>query len=307
MIKTSKYVVLGANGLIGSALCSTMGSASMPIVGLDWNNRKSFKNDLEHQINSIVKSKKEINFNFVWSAGKNNLFSTWQQIENEIKIFSDFLDIIKKIKIGSLTFISSAGALYSKAGQILATESSEIDYDSPYAQGKFMQEQMVEEFHRSSGSSVIVPRVTSVYGIRSSAEHQQGVIYKLIKGNLAKIPVKIFIPLDIKRNYVYSDVAAAKIWNLLKQSENSQSFIIKIIGSSESHSLNEVIAKLNRIMRKKTPYLLGENEFTENYANFFSKSMVHTNIDTSSFDTLDLNLFKLVNKTKQRLIQGVKN
>lgn len=303
MPRTSKYFVLGANGLIGSALCSAIAGASIPIVGLDWSDHKIFQDSLEWQINSAIEAEKEIDFNFIWAAGKNNFFSTWAQVESEIKIFSSFLEILKKTRISSLTFVSSAGALYSKAGQIMATEASEINSESPYAQGKFIQEQMAENLQHSIGISVIVARITSVYGIRRSAESQQGVIYKLIKGSLTKIPTKIFIPLNIKRNYIPADAAAIKIYKLIKQSENNSDFVIKIIGSLESYSLSEVINKLNKIIRKKIPYLLGENEFTGNYTDFYSKSIVRTDIDSASFESLDLNLFQLVNLTKQYLIK----
>ena len=301
MKSNNKFVVVGARGLVGSGIHRALKGDAIAAKNIDWKTLSSFKSSFANVLKEIYKDNRTAQLHFIWAAGTANFQSDKISLINENDIFSNFLNILETSNIGSLTYTSSAGALYSE-GRNTVCENSQLNNFSSYSESKILQEALLKDFFKAQGLPVVIARISSVYGIRNKKNSSQGIITNLIHANLIRKPSKIYVPLDLMRNYIHADTAGNKIRDLIYQVQGNNEFIVKIICSERSVSIREIIRMIDKISKHQTPYLISQSEVSELYDNFFCKSAIFPQIDLNNKDQLEFNIYNIFENLKQRII-----
>jgi UDP-glucose 4-epimerase len=75
--------------------------------------------------------------------------------------------------------------------------------------------------------------------------------------------IEIYVPLDTKRDYIYSDDVGRKIAKLLEVTKSNDSPVIhKNIASQVNRTVSSVVAELNRIRGIRTPVIFATKRET---------------------------------------------
>lgn len=288
MENSDSYLVFGSGGIIGSAICKSLEPKSIPITKIDWHSPEKFMVSAREILKTVTNKLPET-LHVIWAAGSTNIQSATNTIKNENEIFLLFLKLIGDIKIKSLSIVSSAGAIYS-SDEKRANESSKISLTTEYAKAKIHQETLVKEVANHSDIKVRIARLSSVYGLRRDFKSQLGVISNLIQANVNRKPTEIYVPLDIKRNFIHASTAAEKLKRFITSDLDSNPLMIKNICAQNSTSIREIISIIDKVSRRKTPFTLHFDSKLGNYKSSFIESIIMPNIDYAVKDNLHGNI-----------------
>jgi len=156
---------------------------------------------------------------------------------------SNFID--ECIEAGVKRFILfSSAAVYGEVEGGAPTESCELKPDTPYGRAKKMAEEIVERRVEEEGMSVVILRLTNVYGPGG-----RGVLTKYVQSVLADKPVILQGDGMQERDFIYvEDVVKAVIKVLEKEEKGVEKFNIS---SGRKISLKKLIELVEKVLGKK--------------------------------------------------------
>jgi UDP-glucose 4-epimerase len=263
--------VIGQSGMIGSSILKFNSSKHIDFSINQWSHN-SFCKQLNTKISNL--KAKSVSFDFVWAAGISNNSSRIEVIENEISLIKIFLDTLKQsqLKINSLNYISSAGALYSSTNEELITEFTPLDPLSDYGKSRILIEKIFRDYSKRLNAKLNIFRLSNVYGYNYNQEKNSGLISHLINANLRRKEMNIFVPLIVEQDYIDVEFVARNICNLIET--NSQTNNLENIYNltrNQSNSIMEIINMVDKFMGRKTPYVtvnIDSSEFRKSNLRF---------------------------------------
>jgi len=199
----------------------------------------------------------------IWAAGNAANASSQIEAAKELRTLKAAVTAVKAYKPeghGAFFLSSSAGGVYAGSQGAPFTERSDVDPLSPYGELKLAQEQAAAE-ELAGVCSVIIGRISNLYGPGQNLEKLQGLISRLALSAITKQQVNMFVSLDTIRDYIYADDAAAVIRYSLERAIHSgaDSADIQIIASGHPVSLGYLIHLMQDISRTKIPIAYGSH------------------------------------------------
>ena len=192
-----------------------------------------------------------------WAAGVGTMHSSETSLEAETKIVAKLLDCIESSTIlraipGAISYASSAGAIYAGSNTFVIDEGSIPAPTTPYARAKLQQEAMMEAFGKAHDKvSVLVARISTLYGPGQSRGKRQGLITHIARNITMNLPVYIYVPFDTIRDYIMSDDAADEIVGALREIEEPGGFRLRIVASGQPVTIIEIVETFRRLSRRK--------------------------------------------------------
>ncbi len=154
----------------------------------------------------------------------------------------NLLQLSVKNEIRKFIFASTGGAIYGEPETIPADESTERRPLSPYGTSKLCVENYLNYYNNIYGLDYTALRYSNVYGERQNPHGEAGVVAIFCTNILNGSGCRVFGSGDQTRDYVHcEDVANANLLGI-----DSDKGIYNI-GTSESTSVNDIVAKLKNI------------------------------------------------------------
>jgi UDP-glucose 4-epimerase len=243
--------IIGANGFIGSHLAESLSVSDEFKLTLVGRQRESqFKGNASYSsIASVADNElKQIfsNLDVVYYLASSSIpASTWlnphTEIENNLRPFLHFLDVIADVGVKKVVFVSSAGTIYGPSEARLKEDADKRPF-SPHGIMKFTMENFLEYYRRKSGLNYDIYRVSNVFGEGQNTQKGLGLINTLIENIIEKGSVNIYGDGSNLRNYVYvKDVA--RLLHLSLKGGLSVSNIWNL-ASSDSFTINQILERL---------------------------------------------------------------
>jgi nucleoside-diphosphate-sugar epimerase len=175
-------------------------------------------------------------------AGKTFVPDSWDNPEAFFNVnvigTSNALSFCKRNEC-SLTYISAY--IYGRQAQLPIREDATFVPNNPYAESKYIAEQVCEFYARVFGVNVNVLRLFNVYGPGQRSNFLIPRLLEQIKGERDFIEVMALLP---KRDYIYlDDVCEAIRLSMLK----CNGYNVYNVGSGISYSVGEVINILQKL------------------------------------------------------------
>jgi len=268
--------IIGSSGLLGSALSRRLQvdgtELFLPLERFHWNNEAEVKDQIAAATRifatcAAVAGKWEI----YWAAGIGNMGSAEHELERETRILGTLLSNIQSNPRlcdtpGALAFASSAGAIYAGSKDYIINENTNPAPTTAYAYEKIRQEAMGRLFERDNNSiQVLLARLSTIYGPGQSTGKQQGLIAHMARCVLGNHPIKIFVPFDTIRDYIFSDDAAIVMVTALRAIHERPRVVTKIIASEHPTTIAEIIAMFKRIKRRAPRVITSANRLSRIY------------------------------------------
>jgi UDP-glucose 4-epimerase len=200
----------------------------------------------------------DADWSIVWAAGSSTVASEENETASDVAKFTVVLrtirDIIGNNCRGSFFLASSVGGVYAGAPNPPFTELTAIAPTSPYGHLKARTEALATEFSEQAGISVLIGRITNLYGPGQRLDKSQGLISHLLLSRYGDTPASVFVSLETIRDYFYVDDCARLILAALVELGRQESrpvVVTKILGSGQGVSISSLLGHLRYIT--KTP------------------------------------------------------
>lgn len=259
MNKEEKVLIIGGVGFIGSHLSEALLKLKQRVVIIDDlstkavakidSRIKTYKVNIENsdKVKEIFKKEKpDIVYHLAGAINlrrdiKDPLFAESLNVLGRTKIILDFC---QKNKVKKIIFLSSGGAIYSKAETIPSPENYPAHPVSLYGLANLIIEKYLELYYQKYNLNYIVLRLSNVYGPR---QWESGIIPSMIIKLLNKERVIIYDDGEQTRDFIYvDDVVRASI-----TAGEKEKIGIYNIGTSKETSLNEVFNIIREIVNPK--------------------------------------------------------
>jgi len=251
--------VVGAGGLLGSAVVRALGASFQP-GRVPWQEPERAISALEQQAAEFAAAAGQEPWAIVWAAGQATTSSTAEQTAVELTVFTAFVTAVREhlpAGPGTVFITSSAGGVYGGSVGAPFDACTTPKALGTYGELKLAQEQVASEI-LGSHCQVVIGRVSNLYGPGQDLSKLQGLISRLALASITREPITMFVSLDTLRDYLYVDDAAAIICCWLEQARtlDGRPHVV-VIAAGQSVSLGYVIATMQDITRTRIPVAYG--------------------------------------------------
>jgi len=251
--------VIGAGGLLGSSIVRKSDNV-FPAEKVPWQDPSAAIATLQSQAEQFQRTAAAQEWSIIWAAGRATTASTATETAIELSIFAALVNAIRTFLPageGGVFIASSAGGIYSGSQDPPFDRHSAPQPLGAYGELKLAQEQLaIEVLH--DFCPVVIGRMSNLYGPGQDLTKLQGLISRLARASIDKVPLTMFVSLDTLRDYIYVDDAASVIsyW-MYEVPKETGSPIVAVIASGQSVSLGYVIALMRDITRTRIPIAYG--------------------------------------------------
>lgn len=256
-----KCWVIGSGGLLGSALGRALLRRGVDLFTqtgrFHWGNEQELGAQLSAAVESFAQQAAAADmWQIYWAAGVGTMSSSTADLSVETRALAYLLRLLEAqpqlaLTPGVIALASSAGAIFAGSADETITWSTPPAPTTPYAYEKLRQEDLLR-CHVASNSSVaaLSARISTLYGPGHSAGKKQGLIAHIARSVLRNDPVRIFVPFDTVRDYIFSDDVAARMICASLVAVNNPGLSIKIIASEQPVSIAEIVSTFKKISRR---------------------------------------------------------
>ncbi len=268
--------VVGSGGLLGSALMNVLKCKKTnfftPVEHFRWTYEPELLIQLEKAVKTfaaLVSTDNE--WQIYWAAGLGTMGSTEAELAAETRVLSKLLSLIESqpelVKTnGCFIFASSAGAIYAGSTADIINENTPIAPTTAYANEKLKQESLICAFtNRNCRLTVLLARISTLYGPNQAAGKQQGLIAEIARRILRNQSIQIFVPLDTIRDYLAAGDAAIAISSTLSAINGKPGVYTKIIASEQPTTIAEIISLYKRITRRSPRIITSASKLSSLY------------------------------------------
>lgn len=249
--------ILGRGGLLGSGLVRALQRNGLreyvPATKCHWS-EDSIHDELREAAIAFTAHVSGEPWQIYWMAGCGTMGSSRESLEKESAMLHTLLIACEQAGLpmqrGRLTFASSAGAVYAGCSDDVISETSAPAPVNAYGAMKLAQEEMLTTFAtHHPGLTLLICRLSNVYGAGQSRIKQQGLLTHIARCILLRKPIHIFVPFDTIRDYIHVDDAAAAIIQLSGSHALPSGVTTKIIASEEPVSIAQIIGTFRHVTR----------------------------------------------------------
>ncbi|HBJ72175.1 MAG TPA: hypothetical protein DDY88_00320 [Actinobacteria bacterium] len=253
---------IGAGGLLGSAI-KRASQRNFSAPSIPWDNQADAIHVLRVTAQEFAKQIQDEDWAIVWAAGSASTSSSAAEAELELRSLTALTEAIREHRPaghGVFFLTSSAGGIYAGAADPPFDEHTEPVPLSAYGELKFAQEQQSISA-LADVYSVIVGRLSNLYGPGQNLDKLQGLISRLALASVTRQPINMFVSLDTMRDYIFTDDAASicLYWMRKALLSNEHTCSMKIIASGQPVSLGYLIHLMQDITRTKVPVAFGSH------------------------------------------------
>lgn len=255
--------VIGSGGLIGGAIQAQLPS-TFRSSKIEWDSESTISQlTSQWQRYRAECAPTNSDWTIYWCAGRATVSSDSATTAKELSIFKQFIDFLSSetdLASGKFFLTSSAGGIYAGSSNPPFGIDTIARPVSDYGNLKLQQENYLVE-KLSENASIVIGRVSNVYGPGQNLNKLQGLISHLVWSSITRQPTNLFVPLETLRDYIYVTDAAAMAINALDAAHSGIS--TQIIASGEPVTIAELISLTQSVSRKKVPLGLGVHESSD--------------------------------------------
>ena len=247
--------IIGAGGLFGSSLVRAQGKARR-FVGstVPWRDVTAASAVLQTDLERFAGLTNGDDWAVVWAAGAGVVGTTRAALDDEAELVRRFAAGLGEKRPngrGALLLSSSAG-MYAGSTAPPFDERTEPRPMNDYGAVKLLQEHAVA--HELAGSvPLVVGRISTLYGPGQNLDKAQGLVTRLCLQAAMRRPIRVFVPMDTLRDYLFVDDAASMALGLLTEAVSLQPADpqVRVIAAGQATSVAELVALVQRVSRTR--------------------------------------------------------
>jgi UDP-glucose 4-epimerase len=251
-------LVVGAGGLMGSALCRHLATRGEPTLAarVRWGTDQAGA-DLADAVTQLGRALTDgESWRVYWCAGAGVVATGPEALREELTSLETLADAVAALAgrvdgPGTVFFASSAGGIYAGSAGGPFDESTEPAPLAPYGRLKLAQEAALTQV-LDGRTAIAIGRVANLYGPGQNLAKPQGLISQLCLAYHTGRPVGLYVSLDTRRDYLYVADAAAQVAALADVAARRGTAgapVLKVLASGRSTTIGAILAELRRLER----------------------------------------------------------
>jgi UDP-glucose 4-epimerase len=267
--------VVGRGGLLGSSVERAIGSdvwrPERPII---WDDTRQLRESIADAVQGFrtrLAAESRDDWCVYWCAGNGVVGTPADRLAAETASLRFFLDQLStalgdpQIALPGRVFLaSSAGGVYAGSAEHPVTEATPPQPISDYGRAKLEQEQALRDWsHARPTVSTLVGRLSNLYGPGQHLDKPQGLISHMSRCLIFGVPVRIYVPLDTIRDYLFAEDAALRIAagmaRLGREAPGGGRHITKVYSSGNETTVGGLIGVFRQIAKRQLRVVSGLN------------------------------------------------
>jgi UDP-glucose 4-epimerase len=244
--------VVGGSGLLGSALRRRLGATFAP-RRVPWGTDAAagtLAADLDRFLAGV---RPDQAWTVYWAAGAGTIGTSAAALARETTAVAAFAAALAaRADYGrGAFFLASSASVYARSTGPPFDEESAPAPGSDYARARLEQERVVAAALDGRLRHVL-GRMSTLYGTGQNLNKGQGLISVMCLQTVQRRPIRLFVPLDTLRDYLYADDAAAIIEALVAAAHASPDLgtRLRVIAHGAAVSLANLTAQVNAVGRR---------------------------------------------------------
>jgi UDP-glucose 4-epimerase len=254
--------VIGSGGLLGGSILDVLVKQGQwhfrTCAPFSWNDPAVLNHQFVSELAQFFSHfESGDQWQIIWAAGKSTMRSPESACLQETATLHDFLlNLTQALRTapyeGRFGFASTAGGIYTQQHLEPITELSPISPSTPYAQQKLAQEALLNQWLAECTLCIcfIIARFSTLYGPHQDHNKKQGLISTITQCISNNQALDLFVPLETKRDYLWSEDAAQMfLWHLQNTPPNQSA--LRLIAQEASISIADLLDQFKLITRKQ--------------------------------------------------------
>ena len=256
--------VVGSSGLLGSSVIKYLPKSQAnwsPTQRLEWMSNTStdaqniYEKSVEIAVNEFAAELDGRPWTIFWCAGVGTVSTNKEYLDLEVKAIRFFVNsLLAKPQIasslGKIFFASSAGGVYAGSSNPPFDENTSPVAISDYGYQKLEIEEFLRGIAQKHEIKVVIGRIANLYGQGQDRKKKQGLVSAIVRSNIANEVVRLYVPLQTIRNYIYVDDAAKQIIFAVRNTESKTTVVV--ICSLNNSSVSSLLSTVQSIFNRKT-------------------------------------------------------
>jgi UDP-glucose 4-epimerase len=244
--------VVGGSGLLGSALRRRLG-ATFVAQPVPWGTdavAPTLDADLDRFLAGVGTDQE---WAVYWAAGAGTIGTSAAVLARETAAVEAFAaSLAARADHGhGVFFLASSASVYAGSAGAPFDETSVPAPESDYARARLEQERVV-------GAALdgrlrhVVGRISTLYGVGQNLTKGQGMVSTMCLQTVRHRPIRLVVPMDTLRDYVYADDAAAIIEALVAAAHADPSLgsRLRVVAHGSAVSLAVLTGQVNAVGRR---------------------------------------------------------
>jgi UDP-glucose 4-epimerase len=252
--------VVGGGGLLGSHVVSQFSPESVwtPGAPMAWGTTDA-GDQLTRSAHDFLSAAGDRPWQVAWCAGSGVTGTSAATLAAETTTFERMLEALARAprpEQGGFFLASSAGGVYAGSPSAPHDELTEPRALSPYGEAKLELERRLADWHARVGVSVLVGRISNLYGPGQNLGKPQGLISHVVRAALLGLPTSVYVPLDTVRDNLFVSDAGRLVRTGLETlraetATRGPRLVTKVIASQQPVTVGFLIAELGRILKRR--------------------------------------------------------
>lgn len=251
--------IVGRGGLLGSAM-SRAAAADQVHVALSWQRPElaaQFQRGAQALASMVRRG--QTRWEVCWCAGSGVVGSDQRLLAGETLALRQLLEaLLAEPELrrcpGTFGLSSSAGGVYAGCGELRISEATPTRAISDYGSAKLEQERLLREMSaRFEAMATLTARFSNLYGPEQRLDKPQGLISHMARAVVAGQPVRIYVPLDTMRDYLFADDAASMFRAGLERLRGAREplHVEKIYASERDTSIASLLGIFRQVAKRR--------------------------------------------------------
>lgn len=246
--------IIGAGGLLGTALVRAQGRARR-FVGrpVPWKDVAAASAVLQADLERFAGAS-DGDWAIVWAAGAGVVGTTRTALDDEAEVVRRFAAALREKRPGGrgALFLASSAGMYAGSVAPPFDERTEPRPLNAYGVVKLLQEGAVAR-ELAGSVPLVVGRISTLYGPGQNLDKAQGLVTRSCLQAAMRRPIRVFVPMDTLRDYLFVSDAASMVLGLLHEAVARQPTDpqVRVIAAGQVTSVAELVALVQRVSRTR--------------------------------------------------------
>ena len=303
--------VVGSGGLLGSSVCTELRRRGEDVLTtrVPWVDPAASVAALGRDAARLVQRADGGPWRVAWCAGAGVTGTSQAELDAENHVLGAVLAALAgaagpHADLGTVFHASSAGAVYAGAPLAPHTERGLTVPLAPYGRAKLVAEKTVTAFGEQTGASVVVGRISNLYGPGQDLAKAQGLISHLCRAFLVAQPISIYVSLDTIRDYLFVTDAAAMVADTLDgAAARRERSTVKIYGAGRGVTIGAILAECRSVFKRRPRVVLAASKLASVQARDLRvRSVVWPELDARSHTPLAVGIAATLDSTRRALL-----
>lgn len=248
-----RHLIVG-HGQLGRSVSAHLPVGSWAAAEVPWSDPVAARRAIERRLRAFLAGPDVTSV--LWCAGAATVGSAPERLDDELASFRTVLDVVADVGRPVRLFVASSAGGVHGGNSGVCDESTPPQPVNAYGWSKLAIEERVAEWAGATNTAtVLVGRISNLYGPLQNLAKPQGFISHLLRSMAVGEPLLLRVPPSTIRDFVYAHDVGAAIAGWATHSALGARVDVGLLAAGRSVTLGHVVATAERVTHRRARVL----------------------------------------------------